>query len=375
MKRALILSGGGAKAAYQVGVLKAVKEVIGKFTPCPFEIVCGTSAGAINALGIAGMAGNFNRAVSSMDYLWRTLEIDQVVKSGWIDTGYSLARISASLLNQGRGQKRPISLLDNAPLREFLIKHVRFEDIDKAITRNKLEAVSITAMGYQSGESVSFYQGKPDIKSWRGWNRVGVPTKLDIDHLMASSAIPTLFPPVRINREYFGDGALRQTAPLSPAIHLGAEKLFIIGTSDIRKPTRPPATSATPSIAQVVGHILNGAFVDNLQVDVASLQQTNDLLRLLPKRHWDRLPESLRIIDYLQISPSQSIDNIASKMLHFLPDSIKFFLRVTGGTRQGGGISAAAYLLFNSEFCGELIELGYRDGCAQADDIKTFFDQ
>ena len=375
MKRALVLSGGGAKAAYQIGVLKAVKEAIGGFTANPFDIVCGTSAGAINALGIAGMAGNFNRAVSSMDYLWRTLNIEEVVKTGWLDTGCSLARLSASLLNQGRGPKRPIALLDNAPLRDFLIKHVRFDDIEKAIQKDKLDAVSITAMGYQSGESVSFFQGKASIKGWRGWNRVGLPAILNIDHLMASSAIPTLFPTVRINREFFGDGALRQTAPLSPAIHLGAEKLFIIGTSDTKTAANNRVTNpGSPSIAQMVGHILNGAFIDSLQADVALLQQTNDLLRLIPKRRWTLLPKPLRIIDYLHISPSQSIDTIATRMLHFLPDSIKFFLRITGGTRQGGGISAAAYLLFNTEFCSELIRLGYQDGLAQLDDIKAFFD-
>src|SRR5690606_36981721 len=234
MKRVLMLSGGGARAAYQVGVLKALAEILPADVENPFPIICGTSAGAINALAIAAHQGNFKSAVDSLCTMWQNLEIGQVYLHGWTDIFKGLAYLGFSLLNEGTGRSKSLSLLDNGPLWSLPGSKINFEHLAGSIASGKLLAVSVSAMGYTSGQSVSFFQGHPDLQGWNRYRRLGVPTQLRLEHLLASSAIPTIFPAVRINREYFGDGALRQLAPMSPALHLGADSLFVIGVSGNR---------------------------------------------------------------------------------------------------------------------------------------------
>ena len=225
MKNALILSGGGARAAYQVGVLKALAEILPEGACNPFPIICGTSAGAINAVSLAAHEGCFSDAVVELENLWTNLDPGHVYRYGWWEMSKGLGRFARSLFNEGIGIKRPIALLDNAPLRKTIRRAVHFERIDRAIARGDLEAVSVTAMGYTSGKSVCFFQGKPEMKDWRRYRRVGRRTLLGVDHLMASSAMPTLFPTCRIEHEFFGDGALRQLSPISPALHLGCVRV------------------------------------------------------------------------------------------------------------------------------------------------------
>ena len=279
-----------------------------------------------------------------------------------------------SLLNQGVGIDRPIALLNNAPLRELIKRTVRFEKIDRAIARGDLEAVSVTAMGYHSGESVCFFQGKPGMEGWKRHRRSGRPALLGADHLMASSAIPTLFPTTRIEYEYFGDGALRQLAPISPALHLGADRIFIIGVSGnkdraLRRSKRPPKHS--PSIGQIIGQLFNSAFVDSLESDIERLERINELVELIPEPL--RAQQKLRSIDHLVVSPSQELDKIAGRNVRYLPKSLRFFLRSTGATASGGGAAAASYLLFARPFVDELIALGYRDTIWNRDEIRKFF--
>jgi NTE family protein len=376
MKRALILSGGGARAAYQVGVLQALAELLPNENSNPFPIICGTSAGAINAMALATHPGNFKEAVHSLASLWRGLTVGQVYRHGWGDIAKGLGLLGLSLFNQGIGRQRPLSLLDNSPLWDLLGSKIQFQNIDKAIASEKLYAVAISAMGYTSGHTVSFFQGHKSIQGWNRYRRGGVATRLRLEHLLASSAIPTIFPAIRINREYFGDGALRQLAPISPALHLGAESLFVVGVSGNRSAIRPDKRlpiKHSPSMGQIVGHLLNSAFVDSLEGDLEHMELINRLVKLIPEENRVAANLTLRAVDNMVISPSSPLDVIAGRNVRYLPDSLRFFLRAIGATAKGGGATAASYLLFSTEFIGELMELGRQDTYAEADAIKLFF--
>ncbi len=374
MKNALILSGGGARAAYQVGVLKAVAEILPAGTCNPFPIICGTSAGAINAVTLAAHEGCFSDAVDELEGIWRDLSPASVYRYGWREVLRGLFRVIGSLGNQGVGLSRPIALLDNSPLRDLIDRKVHFERIDRAIGRGDIDAVSITAMGYTSGQSVAFFQGRPELQGWRRHRRIGRPVLLNTDHLMASSAIPTLFPTTRIEHEYFGDGALRQLSPISPALHLGADRVFIIGVSGNRAPKpRSARTRHSPSIAQIVGHMLNSAFVDTLEGDIEHLERINELVRLIPDEVRDAEGIRLKPVDNLIIWPSEEVDKIAGRKVRYLPRSLRAFLRSTGATTSGGGAMAASYLLFAQPFIDEMINLGYRDTMWESETIASFF--
>ncbi|MFT5721217.1 MAG: NTE family protein [Motiliproteus sp.] len=376
LKRALILSGGGARAAYQVGVLKAVADILPADHPNPFPIICGTSAGAINALALACHTGNFREAVYDLEALWQQLTPEQVYRADLWSLLKGCGRLLTSLFNQGVGLKHPVALLDNSPLRKLLERTVAFDRIDTAIAEGNLEAVSVTAMGYSSGQSVSFFQAAKHLETWRRHHRIGSQCKLGIDHLMASSAIPTIFPTVRINREYFGDGALRQLAPISPALHLGAERVFVIGVSGNRNPefwVKRRRTRHSPSMAQIMGHLLNSAFVDSLEGDIEHLERINELLRLIPESERAAAGLPLKSVDSLVISPSEEIDKIAGRNIRYLPRTLRFFMRAVGATASSGGATAASYLLFAPPFSKALINLGYKDAMWEKAGIDAFF--
>jgi NTE family protein len=375
LKNALILSGGGARAAYQVGALKALAEILPANARNPFPIICGTSAGAINAVTLAAHEGCFRDAVAELENIWFSLEPGDVYRFGWLELARGGFRVLRSLFNQGVGVSQPIALLDNSPLRELIRRRVKFHQIDRAIARGDLHAVSVAAMGYASGQSVAFFQGNTEIKGWQRHRRIGRPTLLNIDHLMASSAIPTLFPATKIEHEYYGDGALRQLAPISPALHLGADRVFIIGVSGNRapRPHRAPRTRHSPSIAGVVGHLLNSAFVDGLEGDVEHIERLNELIDLIPADVREANGIHLRPVDTLVIWPSEQVERIAGRKVRNLPPSLRALLRSTGATTSGGGGTAASYLLFAKTFIEEMVQLGYRDAKWEEGSLRNFF--
>ncbi|SMF40728.1 NTE family protein [Alteromonadaceae bacterium Bs31] len=374
---ALILSGGGARASYQVGVVTALSEIIPQLRN-PFPIICGTSAGAINAAAIAAHPGVFRQSAQDLASIWQKLEIENVFRSGWLPLLGGGSKILASLFNEGIGRTKPLALLDNSPLRDFLLDLIPFDNLAKKISSGDLEALCITALGYNSGESVSFFQGNPALRGWRRFRRVGTPSEIGVDHLMASSAIPAVFPTVPLNREYFGDGAMRQMAPISSALHLGADRVFIIGVSGNRNPAHwgepkyKPRPKHSPSMAQIVGHMFNSAFIDALEGDIEQLQLVNKLLYLLDEQRCDKTAH-LRPVDTLIISPSKALDKIAGRHVRNMPPSLRFFLRAIGATAHGGGSAAASYLLFTNSYCDELMELGYQDAMWERNTIEEFF--
>ena len=368
----LILTGGGARAAYQVGFLRAISHMLPRGTPNPFQIICGTSAGAVNAAALAADATNFHRAVRRLMLVWKYFHADQVYRSdvaGVIGTG---GKWLAALLLGGLGKNNPTSLLDNAPLAQLLRRHLDFSGIRRSIEAGALYALSVTTSGYTSGQSVSFFQGVPGLAGWQRARRIGVPEMIDIDHLMASSALPFLFPAVPLRREFFGDGSMRQIAPISPALHLGADRVIVIGVGrQAGSQTERVRTIAYPSLAQIAGHTLNSIFLDSLEVDIERLQRINRTIRLISHEDRSRHDVQLREVEVLVISPSEEIDRMAARHLHELPRSIRFLLRGLGATRTGGA-TLTSYLLFEPAYCRALIALGYKDTMARRDEILRF---
>ena len=371
---ALVLTGGGARAAYQVGVLMAVKEVLGNPATNPFPIICGTSAGGINAAVLAMHADNFSTGVEKLYEVWSNFHPSSVYRSDVLGVFANSAYWMGALLFGAFIKDDKVSLFDNEPLRGLLQKHIDFERIGAHIDSGALKAVSITASGYTSGQSCSFFQGSPDVVGWKRSQRVGIVTKLKVDHLMASAAIPFAFPAIKLNREYFGDGSMRQMAPVSPALHLGANRVFVVGTAKLTKdlPTRMRGDTY-PSLAQIAGHALSSIFLDTLVVDLELLARVNTTLMLVDP---DKLKASgmpLHHVDVCVACPTQSLDALAPQYVRNLPWPVRFLLRSIGAMRRGGA-TLASYMLFDKHYCQALIRLGYDDTIARREDIKLFFD-
>jgi NTE family protein len=373
-KTALVLTGGGARGAYQVGVLKAVADMFPKRSHNPFSIITGTSAGAINAVAIAASANNFRLSIRKVEKMWTDLSVEDVYNADALHIAYNLLRLFMSLFNAGISKSRPLALLDNAPLRNLLRHSIQFRNIQSRIDRGYLDAVGITASGYNSGESVTFFQGNTDIHKWRQARKVGIPSVVSIEHLMASSALPTIFPSEMIGREYYGDGALRQISPISPALRMGADRAMVIGVSG-NNPARPAQEAPThsPSLAKIVGHIFNSAFLDALDTDLDHLVRINELVGIIGNESPQASTADLRVIDLLSIEPSIEFDKIAEKHVQDLPRTMRAILTITGATKRGGGGSLASYLLFEGAFCRDLIDSGYQDAMEQETVIRQFF--
>jgi NTE family protein len=371
-KTGLILTGGGARAAYQVGVLRAVAEVLPRGSGSPFPILCGTSAGAINAAALACNAGNFRKGVRDLLQVWRSFEVAQVYRADPWGIAATGARWLAAMMLGGLGRSNPASLLDNAPLRAMLESRFAFERLSEHIAAGDLYALAINATGYTSGQSVTFFEAAASAEPWTRARRLGAPTSIGIDHLMASSAIPFVFPAVRIHREFFGDGSMRQIAPVSPALHLGADRVLVVAVGRLAKGALPRQPSSDyPSMAQIAGHVLSSIFLDSLEVDLERLQRINRTVGVMPPDLRARHGVTLKHVETFVIAPSEDIEPIAARFAHRLPRTVRFFLRGIGATRSSGS-NLLSYLLFDRAYCRALIRLGYRDAMARRDELSAF---
>jgi NTE family protein len=358
-----------------VGVLAAIAELLPVGADNPFPVIVGTSAGAINAVSLASGASDFRAAIERLTLFWQGFRSHRVLRSDWPGVIRQASRfVSHSLL--GLGRHLPVALLNSSPLRDLLNEKLHLPGIAESIARKQLHAVAVTAFGYESGQAVTFYQGGGTIDSWLRHRRIGVPTQLSVDHLLASSAIPLLFAPVKIGEEYFGDGAVRQSAPISPALHLGASRVLVVGVSgnprgfDPQQPLERTYTGQQPTLAQIGGHMLNSTFIDSLESDIELLQRLNQFSHLMPAGTPTR-ELGVAPVEVLVISPSQPIDEIAARHRQELPAALRLFLRGPGATKTSGA-GVLSYLLFEAGYCSELIDLGRRDALAKREELCRF---
>jgi NTE family protein len=383
----LVLTGGGARAAYQVGVLKALAQIRREAAPLdksnPFPVIAGTSSGAINAAALASHCDNFDEAVSALASVWENFSADQVYRSdalGVLRTGARwLTMMSLGWLISRWRRARQRSLLDNSPLEALLHSMVKVDRLPALMQAGHLQALAVTASSYSSGTHVTFYDSLHRFEPWHRTQRIAVRSTITVPHLLASAAIPFVFPPVSLplhgGNEYFGDGSMRQSAPISPAVHLGANRIVVIGAGRLQEPTTPRHVSVGyPNLAQIAGHALSNIFLDALAVDIERLQRINNTLSLLPREALKGT--SLRPIDLLVIAPTQRLDDMAGPHIETLPKPVRALLRgigVSGKGRDVRGAALASYLLFESSYTKDLMALGMADTLSRRGDVVAFF--
>ena len=365
---ALVLPGGGARSAYQVGVLKAIASWCAPGTPLPFRLLCGTSAGAILTAVLAAYAPRFRQGAAALDRVWRSFRVGQVFRTDAPVVLRSGAQVLLALLSGGWLVPPPRSLLDNAPLRQLLEWRVNFTRIRQSLEAGLVDALAITATSFATGEWVSFIESAAPIQGWERPGQRGVAAELGLDHLMASAAIPFLFPPVRMMGSHFGDGAMRQSTPLSPAIRLGADRILVIG---VRERGRSPAGAALigpPSFGQIFGFMLDTLFMEGLDADLERMQRINDLIASAPAA----TPLlGMRRIDTLVLRPGGDLSAAAAGHVSELPRSVRALLRTMGAGRDAGG-QLASYLLFEAPYTRALIEMGMDEALARRGEICAF---
>ncbi|WP_031549808.1 patatin-like phospholipase family protein [Parvularcula oceani] len=371
-KNALVLSGGGARGAYQVGVLKALAERVPPGTN-PFRVVTGLSVGAINAAVLAEGADDFPGAVAKLERLWRSLRSHSVYDTRWSTLATRAAGWLGSLGFGWAGAKAPPSLLDAQPLAELLASHVDFDRVAAMADGAPLDALAITASSYESGKAVTFFAGSVPTDDWQRARRTGRRVRMQAEHILASAALPIVFPSVEVEGEWYGDGALRQVAPLSPAIHLGCDHLFLIGARDSRQDVLSHAAieegpTPYPTVGLIGGQLLDIVFNDNMDADIERCARINRTLEVMqPER---RAQTPLRPVAIERINPSRDIRLITAEHASALPPTVKLLLTAIGAYKAPWVLPS--YLTFEPGFIGALIDLGYRDGKRRASGLKAF---
>lgn len=369
----LVLPGGGARCAYQVGVLKAIADLMPRGAPNPFPVISGTSAGAVNSIVLATRARRFRHAVADMERVWGNFRTHHVFRSDSVTMLKTSMSMLGSIVTGGLIGSQPKSVLDNSPLRELLGRYVKLSHIRDSIDRGLLDAIAITAAGYSSAHSVSFYQGLEKFEPWKRVRRHGVAAEITLDHVMASIAAPMVFPPVMIGREFFGDGAMRQATPLSPAVRLGAGRLMVIGVRNEEQDPEPGPDDVVPfpSFGRIAGYMLDALLMDGLSADLERLARLNQIVNDQPGRRLIGDFESLRSIDTMIMMPSQDIREIALRHIHEMPRPVRILMRSLGALNYGGR-QLVSYLLFESGYTRELIRLGYSDSMDRRQQLEDF---
>ncbi|WP_413584069.1 patatin-like phospholipase family protein [Bdellovibrio sp. HCB274] len=358
----LVLSGGGARGAYQVGVLLAVSEICKKLSiDNPFKIYTGISAGAVNTCGLISHPEGFHAGCGALDKLWSNVRSQDV----FISDPYSITKGAFHWLMDlsSGGMKRTPgkSLLSTQPLRELIQKNCSFENIQKRIDAGEIHGVGISALDFHSSSTVTFIQGSTEIKLWERVRRQAVRSEITVDHIMASSAIPVLFPPTAVDSRYYGDGSIRNFSPCAPAIYMGADRILAIGVrrqQEVCYSSHETAPAQEPSVARVASVLLHAIMSDGLEFDIERIERINLALSKITAD--DRKNLLLKPIDVLWISPSEDFSKIAAKHAHELPRMIRYLLRGLGSLEESAELSS--FLLFEKNYTQTLLEIGYQDG-------------
>lgn len=357
---ALVLSGGGARGAYQAGVIRGVTQIAAENNLIDrIKIISGVSAGAINASYMASLSDNLVSAGEGLCQLWSRLEAENIFRTDAFTAGRSGLRLIAdATIGALYSKKLARSLLDTEPLWTLLMNHINFENIPKMVEKKHLQALGITAMNYSNNVSETFVVGDSRIPEWHRSRRVGFHAPIRVEHIMASSAIPLFFPPIKINDMHFGDGCLRNTAPLSPAIHMGADQLLVVS---VRRPDNVvPASEMQkiePSFARVLGVVLNALMLDAIELDMERMIRVNSTLQHINLTTRQQL--KLRPMNWFWVRPSVDIGHMAADNFERLPKVIRYLIGGLGSSREASEITS--YLLFDPEFLTSLVDIGYRD--------------
>ncbi|NIP81688.1 MAG: patatin [Gemmatimonadetes bacterium] len=365
---ALVMTGGGARGAYQVGLLRCLAR---RFPELEIPIITGVSAGAVNAVHLAAHHGSLTQAVDELTELWGELTADRVFRSDLPHLAWGVARWSARLLTGGLLPAPEVKgLLDTGPLAAYLSEAMaaiegEITGIDYNLHRGTLKAVAVSATSYTTGQNVVFVQGR-DIELWERANRKSVQTKLRVEHVLASSALPGIFPAVRIGDQYYGDGGIRLIAPLSPALHLGAQRILAVSTRYDRSRAEAdrPEVVGYPPPAQIMGVLTNAVFLETLDQDVRRLERLNQLLERIPRKARD----GMRPVKMVVIRPSRDLSKMARDFEPSLPRGIRYLARGLGVNRTGSP-DTLAMMMFQPDYLRALIELGEHDAERRLDEL------
>jgi len=365
---ALVLSGGGARAAYQVGAVSAIAE---RFPNLSLPILVGVSAGAINSVYLSAHQGTLGQAAADLRREWGRLTPDRVFAIRPVHLGRAIARW---FLNMLLARQRPHSslrgLMDMSPLRGFLAACMDVSGIQRNIDAGRLRAGAVSTTCYSTGQTVTFVQGSSDLQLWERHMRVAVRTQITAQHLSASAAIPIIFPAIRIGQAYYGDGSVRLTAPLAPAIHLGAQKILAVAMRAMPpSPGCDAGSESYPVAAEVFGLLLHSIFLDSLDADAERLERMNALLDALPPGTTP--PGGMRRIDLMLLRPSKDLGQMARGHTLDLPRMVQFVVASVGGG-QARSPDLLSYLMFEPGYTGALMELGYDDTLRRMDEIEAF---
>lgn len=372
---ALVLMGGGARAAYQVGVIAGINEVIKDYRSNPFHIIIGTSAGALNAGMLASHTREWQKGVRELENFWMSMSSEKIFEVRGLRVALGGFKWVTLFALGWLFHQKPKSLLDNSALANTLKDQIDFSEIDRGIQDGCLKTFAVTSSSYSSGLHWTFYQSKSESTHPKVHvGRKVAHSEIGVSHLLASSSIPFIFPaePISIdgNYEYFGDGSLRQSAPLSPAIHFGAEKILVIGCDNILHRNQASSNSEYPSISSIAGHALSSVFYSALDADIEHSQHITKALD--SSDNSPHMTKQFTPVSILHFAPSKPISRLAEKHVQHFPKPIHNLLKVLGATK-GAGAMISSYLLFEKPFIEEVINLGKQDALVRADEIIKFF--
>ena len=373
----LILTGGGARAAYQVGALRAVVEVVGN-SHNPFPVITGVSAGAINGAALAASADDFAGGVRRLAETWLSLTPERVYRTDMLSVASIGSRWIRNLTSGGLVTLRQVNhLLDTTPLHGLLTERIPLDRVPGHIASGKLHGFGVTATSYLTGTAVTFFDAASNVEPWARSRRLGRRDTLTVDHVMASAAIPVFFPAVRLGDTFYGDGQIRLTEPLSPAIHLGADRLLAVGVRYVRTPAETESLNSEDTaqrvlpVSQVAGVLLNALFLDHLDTDTEHLERINhSLVRITPRTGLET--DEFRIIPVLTLRPSRELGGLADDQMEHFPRVMRYLLRGMGAGRRGGS-DLVSYLAFERSYVDRLQTLGYEDTMARRSPLEDFF--